>query len=88
MVDHNLSDDSVHLGQYGRYLTPLEQAAHNEYEQVLDRLHEQYRVKMYDRVSVMKAFPELQEAWEGIQAVSTYYTLKGGITEEDYDKEN
>ena len=61
--------------QVGRFLTDNEKEAWDEYEQLLDRHNELFNVKMYDRVSVHNAFPELKEAFENVRAMSTFYEL-------------
>ena len=48
----------------GRFVTSAEQQAWEEYEAVLDKYHEKYRVRYYDRVSVHDAFPEIKTAFE------------------------
>jgi len=55
-----------------RTLTEYEQEAWREYDCVLDSIP---NARMYDRVSVMKAFPELQAAFDHCCAMSTYHKL-------------
>jgi cupin superfamily acireductone dioxygenase involved in methionine salvage len=65
-----------------RKLSPEEIEAWEEYAKVLDRLHEEHNVKMYDRVSIHDAFPELDEAFEHVLAVKTFCRLKYETQEE------
>lgn len=74
-----------HLGKVGRYLTPLEQEVVDEYDALLEQYHEKYKVKWYDPVSVHEAFPELKAAFEKKVALHTYYRLRGGVCDEDYN---
>lgn len=48
----------------GRFLTYKEQEAWEEYEAILDKYHELYKVRWYDRVSVHEHFPEIMTAFE------------------------
>jgi hypothetical protein len=59
--------------QFGRYLTDYEREAWEEYERVLDTIP---NARMYDRVSLLKAHPELNAAFERVRAASTFYRLK------------
>lgn len=57
----------------GRPLTDYEQEAWRDYEQVLDSIP---NARMYDRVSVLNAFPELRAAFDRACACSTFYRLQ------------
>ena len=59
--------------QFGdRYLTDYEKDAWDEYERVLDTIP---NARMYDRVSLLKAHPKLNKAFEHCRAMSTFYRL-------------
>lgn len=66
------------MSEYGRELFEEEIIAWDEYSKVLDKLHEEHNVKMYDRISIHDAFPELDEAFEHALAVTTFCKLKYG----------
>jgi len=55
-----------------RTLTDYEQEAWREYDRVLASIPD---ARMYDRVSIMKAFPEVQAAFDHCRAMSTFYRL-------------
>jgi hypothetical protein len=52
------------VGAGGRVLTEHEQEAWDAYEAILDKYHERYKVSHYDRVSIHKAFPEIEAAFD------------------------
>jgi len=60
----------------GRQLTDYEQEAWNEYHAILAKYQKTHRVKMYDRVSIHEAFPDIQAAFDHACAMATYRRLK------------
>ena len=60
----------------GRQLEDYEQEAWAEYHAVIEKYHKTDRVKMYDRVSIHEAFPEIKEAFDHACAMATYYRLE------------
>ncbi len=71
------------MAQYGRDLYPEELEASNNYHTVLNAYDETHNVKMYDRVSIHKAFPEINEAFEKMLAATTFCRLKYGSEDEE-----
>lgn len=63
-------------GRHGRLLEDYEKEAWDAYEAILNKYHETHKVKMYDRPSIHRAFPEIKEAFEHACAMGTYYRLK------------
>lgn len=47
-----------------RKLSAAEHKAWTEYNNILDKYHELYNIKMYDRPSVHQHFPEIKTAFE------------------------
>lgn len=47
-----------------RKLKLSEKEAWDRYQDVLDKYHEEFRVRNYDRVSVHEAFPEIKKAFD------------------------
>lgn len=70
---------------YGRPLTDDEKLAWYEYEEILDRYHKLCRVKMYDRPSIHKAFPEIGAAFEKCCKATKHAQLLEKLTK-DYDE--
>lgn len=60
----------------GRQLTDYEQEAWAEYLDVIEKYNKTHQVKMYDRVSIHEAFPEINAAFEHCLAMDTYRLLK------------
>ena len=56
----------------GRPLTELERETWAEYERTIDAIP---NARMYDRVSIHDAFPEVKAAFNKFCALSTYYGL-------------
>lgn len=48
----------------GRVLTEHEQEAWRDYQTVLDKYHEKYKVRFYDRDSIHEHFPEIKAAFD------------------------
>lgn len=65
-----------------RKLSDVELKAWTEYYDVLNKYDETYHVKMYDRPSIHKAFPEINKAFEHACAMRTYTILRDGIENE------
>lgn len=55
-----------------RTLNELEQETWDAYEYALDQVQNS---RMYDRVSVHEACPDIKTAFEKVQAMQTYYHL-------------
>lgn len=81
--------DEKYLGKVGRLLTPAEQEASQAYEDTIDKISAELKINLrgYDRVSIHEHFPEIKSAFDQICALHTFYDLKGGITNEDYEKD-
>ena len=62
----------------GREFAEYEIEAWREYHAILDDYDDKCNVKMYDRVSVHEAFPEILEAFNHCLAMRTYRLLKDG----------
>ena len=60
----------------GRALTEYEQEAWSKYQDVLDDYDDKCNVKMYDRVSVHEAFPEIKAAFDHACAMATFRRLQ------------
>ena len=63
-----------------RPLTELEQEVWDLYEYALDQIP---NGRMYDRVSVHEAFPDLQTAFERCQSMQTYCALRKDYEDEE-----
>ena len=57
-------------------LADYELEAWDEYEAILDKYNESDHVRMYDRVSIHKAYPEILAAFEHCLAMRTYRLLE------------
>ena len=62
----------------GRPMSCHEIEAWNEYYTILDKYNKTHNVKMYDRVSIHKHFPEINAAFEHCLAMRTFTLLKDG----------
>jgi predicted nucleic acid-binding OB-fold protein len=63
----------------GRPLTELEQETWDAYEYVLDQIP---NGRMYDRISLHEAFPNLQAAFNKCCALQTYHRLTKDYSDE------
>jgi len=70
--------------QDSRPLTELEQETWDAYEWALDQVE---GARGYDRVSVHKAFPDIQAAFDKCCAMHSYYKVLNGLTK-DYDNDD
>lgn len=68
-----------------RQLTPFELDAWEEYDRVINKYHQSHGVKFYDRVSVHKAFPEIQAAFDKAVMSRTFYELSKDFTADGKD---